>query len=142
MPLKIINLNDYMDILGRMNYYGQVYITKSESITRLTNKLKDNIIKDIISQAVFGGYSIDEVEIESEVESLSRPLRVIVELYKNYSDGGIPEYIWKSRWYDDLSDLIENPVNGLIFSKNKLLYIRPCQIDIDKKKLLTIEFND
>lgn len=142
MPLKIINLNDYTDILGRMNYYGQVYITKSESITRLTNKLKDNIIKDIISQIVYDGYSIDQLEIESEVESLSRPLRVVVELYKNYSDGSIPEYIWKSRWYDDLSDLIEDPVNGLIFSKNKLLYIRPCQIDIDKKKLLTIEFND
>lgn len=142
MPLKIINLNDYTDILGRINYYGQVYITKSESITRLTNKLKDNIIKDIISQIVYDGYSIDQLEIESEVESLSRPLRVVVELYKNYSDGSIPEYIWKSRWYDDLSDLIEDPVNGLIFSKNKLLYIRPCQIDIDKKKLLTIEFND
>jgi hypothetical protein len=142
MSLKIISLNDYINTVYRMNYYGQVHITKSESITQLTNKLKDSIIKDIISQVILGGHSINETEINTEVESLNKPLRAIVKIYKKYPDGNIPEEVWSYRWHNELIDLIENPINGVIFSKNKLLYIRPCQVSIDKKKLLTIEFND
>lgn len=147
MPkLKIIkDIPELINELGSLpQFYGSVYITNDEDATRLTQKLEDNLLKDIISEIVANGFSINERRIVEEIESIHTTLYNLILLFKKHRkpiteipDSEVDEYwVWTKTGNPNVD------WQKVCISKNKLLNFRLCCIDFSKKHELSIEFND
>ena len=119
-------------------FYGSVNRKGISSVTQATEKFINNLTDDIVSEFEAGGILVDRESALQEVRSLEPLFTDLIEAWigsaKREIKGSVLEKIFEEHRDRTISELGS-------YSKNKLLYTRPCELFYEGDKL-TIEFND
>lgn len=125
------------EVVEQNKSLGEFYGEVQPLVTETTVRFAEDLCKDIISQFQSSGLLIDKGSVKCEVESLYYMfLDLIAEWMKTW--GPIPEEILCKifqKYNNDETDKF------LVWSKNRLLYVRPCQVTCSREGF-SIEFND